>query len=102
MKRILLILTMLLSTLGSQAIAEDREVIQQELDQACEAARLEKLTPIRQKYAAQCVADRGRSAEYCERFYSDYGDGGGQTSLFYDLPECEKAWDYLTSQRRAD
>jgi len=103
MKTVLLILTLMVSTLTTLAVAEDRQAIQQQLDQACEAVRLEKLRPIREKYAAECVAEWDRSQEYCDRFYSDYGNqGGDQPVLFYDLPECEKAWNYRQSYRRAD
>ncbi|MDO8827283.1 hypothetical protein [Methylophaga sp.] len=103
MKTVLLILTLMVSTLTTLAVAEDRQAIQQQLDQACEAVRLEKLRPIREKYAAECVAEWDRSQEYCDRFYSDYGNTGGEAPvLFYELPECEKAWNYRQSYRRAD
>ena len=103
MRTVFLLLSVTLSILVNQAIAEDRQALQQQLNQACEAARLEKLKPVREKYAAECVAQWDRSQEYCDRFYSDYGNqGGAQTPLFYDLPECEKAWNYLNRQRRTD
>lgn len=102
MKAVLL-LTILISAFTSQVFAEDGQLIQQQLDEACEMARLEKLTPIREKYAAQCVAEWDRSQQYCDRFYSDYGNkGGDQPVLFYDLPECEKAWNYQQRYRSAD
>lgn len=103
MKLVLSLLTILLMGFFIPAIAEDRQDIQQQLDQACEAVRLEKLQPIREKYAAQCVAEWDRSQEYCDRFYSDYGNQSDDREvLFYDLPECEKAWNYRQSYRRAD
>lgn len=103
MKPIFLLLTMMMSAFVSHALAEDRQSIQQQLDAACEAARLEKLRPIREKYAAECVAEWDRSQQYCDRFYSDYGNkGGDQAVLFYDLPVCEKAWNYRQSYRATD
>jgi hypothetical protein len=103
MKLVLSLLTIILMGFFIPAIAEDRQAIQQQLDQACEAVRLEKLQPIREKYAAECVAEWDRSQEYCDRFYSDYGNqGGDQPVLFYDLPECEKAWNYRQSYRNAN
>jgi len=103
MKPFSLLLTIVVSVFISQAFAEDSKLIQQQLDEACETARLEKLTPIREKYAAQCAAEWDRSQEYCDRFYSDYGNAGGDTPvLFYDLPECEKAWNYRRRYRSAD
>lgn len=102
MKYILLLLYMM-PIFVQQAIAEDREAIQQQLDEACEAARLEKLRPIREKYAAECVAEWDRSQQYCDWFYRNYGNAGGDTPvLFYDLPVCEKAWNYRQRYRQAD
>ena len=102
MKAVLL-LTILISVFISQVFAEDRQLVQQQLDEACETARLKKLTPIREKYAEACVAEWDRSQQYCDRFYSDYGNkGGDQPVLFYDLPECEKAWNYQQRYRIAD
>ena len=101
--KVLLQLTILISAFTSQVFAEDSQLTQQQLDEACETARLEKLTPIREKYADQCVAEWDRSQQYCDRFYSDYGNkGGDQPVLFYDLPECEKAWNYQQRYRSAD
>ena len=54
--KVLLQLTILISAFTSQVFAEDSQLTQQQLDEACETARLEKLTPIREKYADQCVA----------------------------------------------
>lgn len=103
MKLVLSFLTIMLASFLSPAIAENRQAIQQQLDEACEVARLEKLRPIREKFAAECVADWDRSQEYCDRFYSDYGNqGGDQAVLFYDLPQCEKAWNYRQSYRSTD
>ncbi len=56
MRTVFLLLSVTLSILVNQAIAEDRQALQQQLNQACEAARLEKLKPLREKYAAECVA----------------------------------------------
>lgn len=103
MKLVLSFLTIMLASFLNPASAEERQVIQQQLDEACEVARLEKLRPIREKFAAECVADWDRSQEYCDRFYSDYGNqGGDQAVLFYDLPQCEKAWNYRQSYRSTD
>lgn len=83
---------------------ESREEIQAQLDGQCEVARQMKLAPLRKQFVEECVAneelpDRGE----CERFYSDYGNRtGGRAPLFYDLPECEKAFEYRQSVRQRD
>lgn len=92
----------ILVIMSSLALAEDRQIIQHQLDEACEAARFEKLKPIREKYAAECVVEWDRSEEYCQRFYSDYGNrSDDRAALFYELPACEKAWKYRKSYRQA-
>jgi hypothetical protein len=70
---------------------------QVKLDQACEVARQKKLIPERQKYIEQCVKE-GKprpDRESCERFYADYGaQSGNRAPLYYDLPECEAAFEH--------
>ena len=71
---------------------------QQELDAACEAARESKLAPLRQQYIDECVQKQKKDLDHCTRFYSDYGSQtGGRAPLFYDLPECKKAFDFKKS-----
>lgn len=80
----------------------DREQKQAELDAACEAAREKKLAPIRKRLIEECV-EKGEQPDRrsCEVFYADYGaQSGNRAPLFYDLPECVKAFDFQTSQRR--
>lgn len=69
----------------------------QELEQRCEQAREEKIAPLRQAAIEECITSNPRRRnveEYCERFYSDFGQGGRTASggfrqrMFHDLPEC--------------
>ena len=80
----------------------EREEAQAKLDAECEAARERKLAPERSKYIEECVRDKVReSREACERFYSDYGGrSGNRAPLYYDLPECVKAFEFRRSYRR--
>ena len=74
---------------------DDRSRIQQGLDAACEAARTERLAPLRRQYIDDCVRERGTDRAACERFYADFGArSGNRAPLFYDLPECEEAFNY--------
>lgn len=79
----------------------DREAKQAELDATCEAAREIKLAIVRAELAEECVATGQLSdLESCEKFYADYGVGSfNQAPLFYDLPECEIAFEHLNSYR---
>ena len=69
---------------------------QARLDAACEAAREEKLAPLRAGFIDECVEKKQRpDRAACERFYADYGNqSGNRAPLFYDLPECVKAFEY--------
>lgn len=65
------------------------------LNAECEAAREQKLAPQRAAYVEECVAKGERDRASCERYYSDYGNqAGGRAPLYYNLPECVKAFEY--------
>ena len=102
MKKFLLI-ALSLFLLGPALAKESRDEKQAKLDAACETAREKKIAPIRNKYIEACVAKKEQpSREACERFYADYGGRmGGRAPLFYDLPECVKAFDYRQSARES-
>ena len=95
-------LATLLFTHAAGAARETREQKQERLDAACEVAREEKLIPIRAEHVEECVARRQLpSREECTRFYADYGArAGGRAPLFYDLPECVEAFEFLQSARQ--
>ena len=99
----LTMITMILCVLfACQALADESlEAKQARLDKACEAARLKKLLPLRKEVIEQCVTNKELpSRKECERFYADYGERmGGRAPLFYDLPECVEAFEFLQSDR---
>lgn len=76
---------------------ESREEKQTRLDAACEVAREKKLAPMRKQFVEACVANKELpSRKECQRFYADYGGRmGGRAPLFYDLPECVTAFEFL-------
>jgi hypothetical protein len=69
---------------------------QAKLDAACEAAREKKLAPMRAGFIEECIEKKQRpDRAACERFYADFGNqAGNRAPLFYDLPECVKAFEY--------
>lgn len=105
MKNAYLLMTTLLILAFTTALANkaeaEREAKQAELDATCEAAREIKLAIVRAELAEECVATGQLSdLESCEKFYADYGVGSfNQAPLFYDLPECEVAFEHLNSYR---
>jgi hypothetical protein len=80
----------------------DGHAEQEKLDAECEAARELKLAPERAKFIEECVEKKQRSDRAaCERFYSDYGArSGNRAPLYYDLPECVRAFEFQRSHRR--
>ena len=77
------------------AIAEDRQTKQAELDAACEAARQTALAPKKAEIYQECIDKFKKSVEVCEQEAAGYnGNRVGRTPLFYDLPECEPAFEY--------
>lgn len=83
--------------LASPVIAQSPSL--QELQQRCDQAREVKIAPLRQDAIEECLTSNTRRRnveEYCERFYSDFGQGGRTESghfrqpMFHDLPECQE------------
>ena len=75
----------------------------EELDQRCDAARENKIAPLRAAEIEKCKQNKRNDPAWCERFHADFGDGGRTVSgtirprMFDDLPECVDA---LTERNR--
>lgn len=79
------------------ALAEDQAT----LDAACEQAREVKLTPLREQMTADCIAEGKLDKTQCEAEYANHSGRVGNSQLpFYDLPECEKAFQNRKSTSR--
>lgn len=93
-----------LGLVTAPAAADVREAKQAELDAACEAARQQRLEPMRKKFVEECVRQQEQeSREECEAYYADYGAATGtRAPLFYDLPPCVEAFEYANSDRAGD
>ena len=62
------------------------------LEAKCEQERQAKIKPLRAAQIAKCKADTRNDPDHCERFWSDYGNGGRRTPrLFDNLPSCMAA-----------
>ena len=103
MKNSLVLLSFVfISLLINPALAkESREDKQARLDAACEVERQKKIAPMRQQVVEECVASKELpNRKECERFYADYGERTGRKApLFYDLPECVTAFEFLQGGR---
>jgi hypothetical protein len=79
---------------GSET-AEDIQNKQTELDAACEAARQTALAPRKSEIYQECIEKFKKSVEVCEKEAEGFnGNRVGASPLYYDLPECEAAFDY--------
>ena len=77
------------------ATANEGQGNQAELDAACEAARQAALAPRKAEIYQACIDKFKKSVEVCEQEAAGYnGNRVGRTPLFYDLPECEPAFEY--------
>lgn len=98
-----LITGVLVLLFSSGLMAEDREATQAALDRACERARQLHLLPERERLIRQCLSEPGKDRASCERKYAHYGARAGKRpALHYDLPACQRAFEYQRSYRRAD
>lgn len=92
----LLILLVLVSPICNAVAAGDQANSEQAaLDADCEAARQTALEPKRSEIYQECVDKFKKSAEVCEQEAAGYnGHRANGSPLFYDLPECETAFEY--------
>ena len=103
MKSVYVLLVTLMVLACADALGDERDAKQAELDAACEVARQQKIKVERPKHIEECVeTKRLDNREACESYYADYGETpAGVAPLFYDLPECEAAHEFRNSYRNS-
>ncbi len=100
MKAWLIILLLMAGVAGAADPGNDAEK-QAELDRLCEAARDEALVPIRDDIYKECLEKKRGDEAYCRRDADGYnGDRIGGSPRFYELPACERAFEFRNRQRR--
>jgi hypothetical protein len=100
----LLILLVLMSSIcNAVAAADSTQDEQAALDAACEAARQTALAPMKPEIYQECIDKFRGSADECEKEAAGYNGGRiNASSRFYDLPECEAAFEYRNEHNRTD
>jgi hypothetical protein len=94
MKHSLLIFLFLFAHANAQRI---NEMSLEDLDSRCDAAREEKIAPLRESAIEECKQGKRNDPAWCERFNADFGDGGRtgdgnvRPRMFDDIPECVDA-----------
>ena len=98
MRSLFLVLLVLLTATGAVAgepgdAKQGDEELQAELDRRCEAAREQKLAPIREEIFAECREKKQSDEAFCRRNADGYnGNRIGGSPRFYELPECQAAF----------
>ena len=99
--RTTLILSGLLSAWVGIAPAVEQD--QAAMDAACQSARQEQLAPLREQSLQQCLTQGEKDKATCEAEAANYGERVGiRQAMFYDLPECEAAFNNKRSYRSAN
>lgn len=74
---------------------------QAELDRDCEEARALALAPIRDDIYDECIEGEKGDEQHCRRYADGYnGNRIGGAPRFYELPECEQAFEFRNQQRK--
>lgn len=97
-----------LALLAAPALAQTEPEMKRldDLDRVCEAAREQRLAPLRAERVERCVTIEKRSREQCTAEYANWGNtqplagGRARSGLFYDLPECVAAAEARQRYRR--
>jgi len=67
----------------------------EKLRQQCEAAREKHLAPLRKAAIEECISQKVKTPEECEKFYADFGESGitqggsFRQRQFHNIPECQ-------------
>ncbi|MEH6584173.1 MAG: hypothetical protein V7754_19740 [Halioglobus sp.] len=86
-----------LAVFSSQAFAASKAELDS-MSARCEAAREQKLIPVREQKTRSCIEQKIRAPDHCQRYYTTYGNtsivgGMRRQGMFYDLPECQSFLD---------
>lgn len=106
MKRVTSLIALALFAAPALAQTEAEMKRLDELDRACEAAREQRLAPLRAERIERCVTLEKRTREQCTAEYANWGNtrpvagGRARSGLFYDLPECVAAFEARQRYRR--
>lgn len=92
------------------SVSKDSKDISQmsadQLDVVCQQKREALIAPERERLIQDCIENKGKSQEYCERYFADYGNahrlgtGMMQPALYMDLPECVAAFEARKRENR--
>jgi hypothetical protein len=88
-------------TMALSGFAAAEEITRDEalaLMEECQKQREGNIAPLREQAIEDCVTNRRRDREYCERFNRTFGNarpraGGGMIpGMFWEIPNCQNAF----------
>lgn len=83
-------------TVSTNAFAHEKMQVQ--LDKACEEAREVALKPLRKEIYAECMQKSDNNKSDCKADAKAYnGNRINGAPRFYELPACEKAFEYRSN-----
>jgi len=93
------ILVLVIGLLGAgagycQEDQAERSARQAELDRKCEDARQTALAPLKRELYRECMEKRGDGSVCRDQADAYDGARANRGPMFYDLPECEQAFNY--------
>lgn len=92
------LIIVILST-SSVALASNKKQVR--LDQACEAARQKALKPRKKEIYQECRQKFKKDEKVCKQEAQAFnGNRIGGAPMFYELPACEKAFNYRKKQNQ--
>lgn len=90
----------LISTLFAAQYVQAESISRSQADTLmaeCQEFRKQQIEPLKAIEIDKCINEQGKEADYCTRFYKDYGEtyieanGHMQIGLFWGSPICDKA-----------
>ena len=95
----LLLIMVLMALYSSVTMAHSTTTKQAKLDKACESARQKALLPIKKEIYQECLTKFKKDKSVCQRQADAYnGNRVKGAPMFYELPDCEKAFEFRKKQ----
>ena len=95
----LLLIIVLMTSYSSVTMAHATSTKQAKLDKACESARQKALEPRKKEIYQECLTKFKKDKSVCQQEADTYnGNRINGAPMFYELPACEKAFEFRKKQ----
>lgn len=101
MYKAIFFLVFIISSIGLITIASASQTKQSTLDKACESARQKALLPRKKEIYKECINKFKKEEKICQEEANAFnGNRINGAPMFYELPECVKAFEYQKKNRQ--